>query len=70
MHLTRKIAGTGCEDKTCPAIWETDQPGTLAVQGARLMPAQRGALEGVPADEDLVLIPADILARLDVSGQL
>lgn len=68
MHLIRKIAGTGCEDKTCPAIWETDQPGTLAVQGARLTPAQRSALEGVPANEDLVLIPADILAAL-ASGQ-
>ena len=70
MQLIRKLAGTGCEDKTCPAVWETDQPGMLAVQGSRLAPAQRDAREGVPAGEDLVLIPAAILARLDVSGQL
>lgn len=68
MHLIRKIAGTGCEDKTCPAVWETDQPGMLAVQGARLTEMERAALDGVPADEDLVLIPAGILAGL-VYGQ-
>ena len=38
------------------------------MQGARLTEMERAALDGVPADEDLVLIPAGILAGL-VYGQ-
>jgi hypothetical protein len=65
MRLTRKLAG--CEDKSCPAVWGTDQPGMVAVQGAKI-PASERAVAEMPDHEDMVLIPADLLFGL-ASGQ-
>jgi hypothetical protein len=65
MRLMRKLAG--CEDKTCPAVWATDQPGMVAVQGAKIVTTDRGAAE-IPDHEDVVLVPADLLFGL-ASGQ-
>lgn len=49
-----------CHDSACPAVWETDDPATVAIQGARMA----GPLDGlgeVPGHEDVVLIPRALL---------
>ncbi len=40
MQFTRKHSG--CNDGTCPAIWDTDDPDLIGVQGAA------GYTEGMP----------------------
>ena len=56
MRLTRKFPG--CDDGTCPAIWDTDDPQLVAVQGAILTdPEARADLGQVPAHEQVVLLP-------------
>ena len=40
MQLTRRLSN-GCEDKNCPHIYETDQPGMLGVTITRLSLADR-----------------------------
>ena len=56
MRLTRKSAD--CDDGTCPAIWDTDDPRLVAVQGAILTdPEARADLGPVPAHEQVVLLP-------------
>jgi hypothetical protein len=60
MRLTRKLSG--CDDGTCPAIWDTDDPQLVAVQGAILTdPQARVGLGPVPAHEQVVLVPRAIL---------
>ena len=62
MKITHKISG--CEDRSCPAVWETDDPAVLAVQGTRTTAAEVGAAGEIPAHEDIVLVPRDVLARI------
>jgi hypothetical protein len=59
MELTRKLAGT-CDDATCPAVWETSDPETVAIQGPHL--AEPGVSLG--EGETVVLIPRALLERL------
>jgi hypothetical protein len=60
MRLTRKHGN--CDDATCPAIWDTDDPQFVAVQGTILTdPAARADLGQVPAHEQVVLLPRAIL---------
>ena len=59
MELTRKLAGT-CDDATCPTVWETSDPATVAIQGPRL--AEPGV--NLPEGEAVVLIPRALLDRL------
>jgi hypothetical protein len=59
-QITRKLAG--CQGKNCPAVWETDDPAYLAVQGT-----VTGA-PSVPGGESVVLVPASLL-RDWASGQ-
>ena len=60
MHFTRKY-GT-CNDGTCPAIWDTDDPAIVGVQGAVLTDPQALADAGpVPAHEQIVLLPRGVL---------
>lgn len=60
MRLTRKLGG--CKDSTCPAIYETDDPAMVAVQGSRLTDAAAlSDLGTVPDHETVVLIPRHIL---------
>ena len=64
MQLTKKIAG-GCDNGPCPAVYETDDPAVLAVQGARLASDAELALAGpIPAHETLVLVPRAMLTGL------
>ena len=32
VRITRKLAGT-CDDDNCPTVWETTDPGLIAVTG-------------------------------------
>lgn len=67
MRLTRKSGG--CDDGTCPAIWDTDDPQVVAVQGAILTdPAARADLGTVPVHEQVVLLPRAILEGYRGSG--
>jgi len=59
MRITRKHGG--CSDGTCPAIYDTDDPEVVAVQGATLTDAQ--ALQDVgqvPGHESVVLLPRSL----------
>jgi hypothetical protein len=47
-----------CQGGGCPAVYETDR-GTVVVQGARLARSDRP--DGVPAHEEIVEIPAELL---------
>jgi hypothetical protein len=68
MRLTRKLSG--CDDGTCPAVWETSEPGMLAVQGSRLTDAEALAdLGKVPDHETVVLIPRHVLAEYEADGR-
>ena len=67
MRLTRKSGG--CDDGTCPAIYDTDDPELVAVQGAILVDPQARADAGhVPAHEQVVLLPRAILDGYRRSG--
>ena len=67
MRLTRKLSG--CDDGTCPAIWDTDDPQLVAVQGAILTdPQARVDLGEIPAHEQVVLLPRKILDGYARSG--
>lgn len=66
-QITRKIT-PGCEDKNCPAVWETDEAGLVAIQGTRMPASQRADATGIPGDEDIVFVPAAML-RDWASGQ-
>jgi hypothetical protein len=60
MRITRKLEG--CDDGTCPAIWDTDDPQFVAVQGATLTdPEARADLGQIPAHEQVVLFPRALL---------
>ena len=48
-----------CGNGSCPTVYRTDR-GTLVVQGYTVIPASTGI--EVPAGEQLVEIPADLLA--------
>jgi hypothetical protein len=57
MRITRKYDNE-CSDGTCPAIFDTDDPETVAFQGATLTDAQALRDVGqVPAHEGVVLLP-------------
>jgi hypothetical protein len=61
VRITRKY-GDGCSDGTCPALYETDNPEVMAVQGAILTDAPALADIGqVPGHETVVLIPRTLL---------
>jgi hypothetical protein len=62
MRLTKQIRG--CEDRSCPAVYETDDPDILAVQGTWLTPDQQTAAGDVPAHEGIVAIPREMLHNL------
>ena len=59
--ITTKTSG-GCAGKNCPAIWETDTPGLIAVQGMLAPAASLEAAGEMPADESVVFVPASLLS--------
>jgi hypothetical protein len=67
MRLTRKLAG--CDDGTCPAMWDTDDPELVAVRGAILTDAEALADAGPgAAHEQVVLVPRAYLEGYRRSG--
>jgi hypothetical protein len=59
-RITAKIADT-CAGKDCPAIWATDDPAYVAVQGMTAPAASLEAAGEIPDGEAIVLIPASLL---------
>ncbi len=59
MHITARHSG--CSDATCPAIFDTDDPGTVGVQGTILTDAQAlREIGDVPPHETVVLVPRSL----------
>jgi hypothetical protein len=57
VQFTRKHSD--CNDGTCPAIWDTDDPELVGVQGT--LTDARSGLGQVPPHEQVVLIPRHLL---------
>jgi hypothetical protein len=53
----------GCDDGTCPAVFETDR-GTIVVQGSIVTDPDALAAMNLPAHETAVEVPAELLASL------
>lgn len=67
-NITRKAAG-GCEDRSCPAIHETDSPEIVAIQGTLPVVSDDLTRAGtVPGHEGILFVPAALL-RDWASGQ-
>lgn len=62
LTLVTSLCGSG----TCPTVYRTDR-GTVVVQGYAVAPAQVGI--DLPAGEQLVEIPADLLAAALQAGK-
>ena len=61
MRLTRKY-GEGCNDSTCPALFDTDDPELVGVQGSVLTdPEALADLGPIPGHEQVVLLPRELL---------
>jgi len=59
MHITAKHGG--CSDATCPAIYDTDDAGTVAFQGTILTdPQALREIGAVPLHETVVLLPRSL----------
>jgi hypothetical protein len=62
VRITRKH--DDCSDGTCPALYDTDDPAVIAVQGATLTDPQALADIGqVPGHESVVLLPRSLVER-------
>jgi len=60
MRITGKVGG--CDDGTCPAIYDTDDPALVAVQGSTLTdPQARADIGEIPAHETVVVLPRSLL---------
>lgn len=59
-----QVAGL-CNTGECPTVYRTNR-GTLVVQGLSFNPAEAGV--GVPPGEQMVEIPAELLAEYARSG--
>jgi hypothetical protein len=60
VHFTRKH--NGCNDGTCPAIWDTDDPAVVGVQGTIVTDsAALAELGSIPSHEQVVLLPRSLL---------
>jgi hypothetical protein len=67
MRITRRHGG--CSDGTCPAIYDTDDPEVVAVQGATLTDAAALRDIGtVPGHEGVVLLPRRIFESYGKEG--
>jgi len=59
VHFTR--IHRDCNDGTCPAILDTDDPALIGVQGAVLTDPQARSELQIPGHEQVVLIPRRLL---------
>jgi hypothetical protein len=58
-RITRKLSD--CEDRTCPALWETDDPELTGIQGALPAGDDLGAAGEIPAHEGILFVPTALL---------
>ena len=59
MRITRKHGE--CSDGTCPAVYDTDDPEMVGVQGAIITDVQAlGDIGEIPAHESVVLLPRSL----------
>jgi hypothetical protein len=58
--VTLDLVAELCGGGECPTVYRTDR-GTLVIQGYRFDPADAGAT--LPAGEQMVEIPAELIAR-------
>lgn len=64
VQLIARDPGTfDCLDGKCPGVFKTDR-GTLLIQGYRVNRGDISGLDAVAENEDLVEIPASLLAAL------
>jgi hypothetical protein len=66
--ITRKIGG-GCADRSCPAVWELDDPEMVGIQGS--LPVAGDDLSGageIPSHEGVLIVPRALLLAW-ASGQ-
>ena len=62
VRITKKHGD--CSDGTCPALYDTDDPALIAVQGTMLTDPQALADIGqVPGHEGVVLLPRSLFER-------
>jgi hypothetical protein len=65
-RITKKISN--CEDRSCPALWETDDPELTGIQGTLPMGDDLQAAGEIPAHEGILFVPTALL-RAWASGQ-
>ena len=58
-RITRKISD--CEDRTCPALWETDDPELTGIQGTLPAGDDLQAAGEIPAHEGILFVPTALL---------
>jgi hypothetical protein len=58
-RITRKIID--CEDRSCPALWETDDPELTAIQGTLPAGDDLQAAGQIPAHEGILFVPTALL---------
>jgi len=63
MNLTKIAKDVGSGDKGCPAVYLTENPALIGVQGKRPDAATMANLEDLAADESAVLIPTETIVR-------
>ena len=63
MKLTRIAKSAVSGNSGCPAVYTTDDPDTVVIQGNILDAESRGNLQQVLDDEDAVSIPTETILR-------
>lgn len=63
MKLTRIAKSIPSGNSGCPAVYTTDDPDTVVIQGNVLDAESRSNLQQVLEDEDAVSIPAETILR-------
>lgn len=63
MELTRIAKANGSGDSGCPAVYTTDDPDMVVIQGNVLDADTRANLQQVLDDEDAVTLPTETVLR-------
>jgi len=59
LELTVIHATQGCEDTTCPTIYQS-KDGRFVIQGFKINPADKAGIE-IPEGEDAVIVPQEFI---------
>ncbi|HET9654825.1 MAG TPA: hypothetical protein VFP72_05695 [Kineosporiaceae bacterium] len=63
MQLTRLLKSGESGEHGCPAVYTTDDPDTVVIQGVMLDEATHAGLEQVAVGESAVAVPVEMLLR-------